>query len=253
MNDRRARITIVVAIAAGVAVTIVRLPRLVPGYAELYDWLFANVHPLAAAALPSALLVLASLIVARIAAGRGNTLAALGLRAPLLPGVLLGVLIGLPMLLQAPFSSNGTRFEIGLAHGIVTAPVNEEIFFRGMLVLVPVYVGGNRFWPFAIGAGLLFGAMHVPWDERLSTGHIGTFVATTAGGIWYAWLLRCFDRNLWLTISLHATMNAAWAVFRVSEDAAGGVWPNLGRAGTIALGTVLAVRRLRRAGAKAGG
>jgi membrane protease YdiL (CAAX protease family) len=194
------------------------------------------------------ILVVASLLLARFAAGAGNATRALGLRAPVGKGLLLGFVIGLPMLLQAPFSSNGCAFTVEQLHAIVTAPFNEEVFFRGMLVLVPVYVGGRRFWPFAIGAGLLFGSVHVPWDDRIGMHYFGTFAATAAGGIWYAWLLRCFDRNLWLTISLHATMNAAWALFDVSDDAAGGLWPNVGRGLTIALGTVLALRRSRVSG-----
>jgi len=40
-------------------------------------------------------------------------------------------------------------------------------------------------------------------------------------------------------------MNAAWMVFAVAENAAGGLWPNVGRGLTIALGTVLTVRRRR--------
>ncbi|MFN3243030.1 MAG: type II CAAX prenyl endopeptidase Rce1 family protein [Planctomycetota bacterium] len=222
-----------------------RLRGDIPGYRDLHIWLLTEVHVLAAQAVGPLILVVASLLLARFAAGAGNATRALGLRAPVGKGLLLGFVIGLPMLLQAPFSSNGFAFTVEQLHAIVTAPFNEEVFFRGMLVLVPVYVGGRRFWPFAIGAGLLFGSVHVPWDDRIGMQYFATFAATAAGGIWYAWLLRCFDRNLWLTISLHATMNAAWALFDVSDDAAGGLWPNVGRGLTIALGTVLALRRSR--------
>lgn len=247
MTGRLPRPALAYALALAVLVG-VRLRVHLPGYRELHVWLIENVHVLAAQAVGPLVLVAAAIALARFAAGRGQALRALGLRQPVGRGLLLGFVIGLPMLLQAPFSSNGFAFAVEELHAIVTAPLNEEVFFRGMLVLVPVYVGGRRFWPYAIGAGLLFGAVHVPWDDRLGVQHLGTLAATTAGGVWYAWLLRRFDRNLWLTISLHATMNAAWALFDVSSDAAGGLWPNVGRGLTIALGTVLALRRPRVSG-----
>ena len=40
-------------------------------------------------------------------------------------------------------------------------------------------------------------------------------------------------------------MNAAWQVFAVADSAAGGLWPNVGRALTIVVGTVLARRAAR--------
>lgn len=245
MNQPTSRTTLAFALALVVLVAN-RLRGDIPGYRDLHIWLVRDVHVLAAQAVGPLILVVASLLLARFAAGAGNAASALGLRAPVGKGLLLGFVIGLPMLLQAPLSSGGFAFTVEMLHAIITAPFNEEVFFRGMLVLVPVYVGGRRFWPFAIGAGLLFGSVHVPWDDRIGMQYFGTFVATAAGGIWYAWLLRCFDRNLWLTISLHATMNAAWALFSVSDNAAGGLWPNVGRGLTIALGTVLALRQLRR-------
>ena len=245
MKSGKQRTTAAFVLALAVLVA-VRMRGDIPGYGDLHIWLIGNVHLLAARVVGPLLLVGASLLLTRFAAGKGNTTEALGLRAPVGHGLLLGFVIGLPMLLQAPFSASGFAFTIDMLHAIVTAPFNEEVFFRGMLVLVPVYVGGHRFWPFAIGAGLLFGSVHVPWDDRIGMQYFGTFAATTCGGIWYAWLLRCFDRNLWLTVSLHATMNAAWALFGVADSAAGALWPNVGRGLTIALGTVLALRHVRR-------
>jgi hypothetical protein len=40
-------------------------------------------------------------------------------------------------------------------------------------------------------------------------------------------------------------MNGTWAVFLVADDAAGGLWANVARAATIAVGTVLALRARR--------
>lgn len=52
--------------------------------------------------------------------------------------------------------------------------------------------------------------------------------------------------NLWTSIFLHAVMNAAWMGFAVAENAAGGLWPNIGRGFCIVVGTVLSRRAARR-------
>ncbi len=233
-----------VAFGLGILVLVTtRLGGLPSALGALQQWLREHVHPLAAQAVGPGLLAGTALAMAALATGGRGWARALGMRAPFGRGLLLGFVIGLPMLLQAPLCSDGFVFTPDKLYAMVTAPVCEEVFFRGLLVMVPVYVGGCRFWPFAIAAGLVFGAAHLPWDSRISTAYTGTFLATSAGGIWFAWLVRCFDRNLWLAISLHATMNAAWALFEVADDAAGGLWANVGRVLTIVLGTLLARRR----------
>lgn len=244
MDDPKRRA--VVAFAVGLLVLVAtRLRGHVEVWVELHRWLARDVHMLAALAVGPVILTVCALLLARFAAGAGNTRRALGLDAPALRGLLLGVLIGLPMLLQAPFSANGMSLSVEDVHAIVTAPIAEEVFFRGLLVLVPVGVGGLRFWPLAIAAGLVFGSVHVPWDDRFGAGHLPQFAATAAGGVWYAWLVRRFGLGLWVTIALHATMNAAWALFDVGGGAAGTATANVGRVLTIVLGTVLALRARR--------
>jgi membrane protease YdiL (CAAX protease family) len=159
----------------------------------------------------------------------------------------------LPMLAQGALASDGLRFGVNTLRGVAAAPFVEELLFRGAMLAVAVRLAALPFWPSAIGFGALFGSMHVPWDGTLGAGHAGVLVATTAGGIWYGWLLRAHGWNLWTTIGLHAAMNAAWMVFAVANDAGGGLWANVGRGGTIALGTWLTVRRTRRLGAQRDG
>jgi membrane protease YdiL (CAAX protease family) len=113
---------------------------------------------------------------------------------------------------------------------------------------VPVRAGGFAFWPVALLAGLLFGASHVPWSSALGVEHVPTLLLTGAGGVWFAWLYRAWRWNLWATIALHAAMNLAWMLFDVADDAVGALWPNVGRAATIALATVIALRRARASG-----
>jgi len=191
----------------------------------------------------SLLLVLVSLLAARLAHGKGRTLQGLGLTGSLPRGLLFALLAGLPMLLQGFLARTDVRLDANSLRGVLIAPVVEELFFRAALVGIAVRCARLPFWPTAITAGLWFGAVHVPWDGSFHGGHLGVLAATTAGGVWYAWIVQRHDWNLWTTIGLHAVMNAAWMVFAVAADAGGGLWANVGRGLTIALGTVLTLRR----------
>lgn len=202
-----------------------------------------GVHEHVRALDSSLLLVIVSLVAARLAFGSGRTTNGLGLADSLPRGLLFAGIAGSPMLLQGFFGRTSIDLDANTLRGVVVAPFVEELFFRGALVGIAVRAAGVPFWPVAVLAGLWFGAMHVPLDASFAAGHIGVLAATTAGGIWYAWLLLRHDWNLWTTIGLHAVMNAAWMVFAVAENAAGGLWPNIGRGLTIALGTTLALRR----------
>ncbi len=191
----------------------------------------------------SLLLVLVSALAARLAYGRGRTLHGLGLTSSLPRGFAFALLAGLPMLLQGFFARTEVRLDADTLRGVLLAPVVEELFFRAVLVGIAVRCARLPFWPTAVVAGLWFGSMHVPWDGSFHGGHLGVLAATTAGGIWFAWIVQRHDWNLWATIGLHAVMNAAWMVFAVASDAGGGLWANVGRGLTIALGTVLTLRR----------
>lgn len=242
----------VVAIVVAVAVFVfTRVRGEVPAYVAIHRWLAdLGVDGSTRNLDASLLIVLGSLLAARIAGGRGQTCKTLGLHGSLPAGLAFALLAGLPMLLQAAVSSTGVRFDANTMRVVLLAPFVEEIFFRAVLVSIPVRQTGRCFWPITILAGALFGSLHVPWTSGLGFDHLGILGATMAGGIWYAWLLRCYEWNLWTTIGLHAVMNGAWVVFGVAGDAAGGLWPNIGRGLTIALGTVLAIRHRRRAGQK---
>ena len=191
----------------------------------------------------SLLLVLVSALAARLAHGKGRTLPGLGLTGSLPRGLLFALLAGLPMLLQGFLARTDVQLDANTLRGVLLAPVVEELFFRAVLVGIAVRCARLPFWPTAVVAGLWFGSMHVPWDGSFHGGHLGVLAATTAGGIWYAWIVQRHDWNLWATIGLHAVMNAAWMVFAVASDAGGGLWANVGRGLTIALGTVLTLRR----------
>ena len=179
-------------------------------------------------------------------AGRGRALEHLGLRGSLRQGVTFGLLASVPMIVQAAIACDHLQLDWSTVRGVLVAPFVEESFFRGLLVAVPVALAGLHFWPTAIASSVLFGAIHVPWNGDLAGHHAWAFFVTAAGGLWYAWILRAYRSNLWTTIFLHLGMNAAWMVFAVGGGAVGsGLWPNVGRGLTIALGTVMALRHQR--------
>lgn len=233
-------------LATSVAVLLFVFARLrgeLPCYVALHRWLDglgvpANVRNLD----HTAWLVLAIWLAARLAHGRGGVCRGLGVRTGFGRGLGFGLLAGAPMLLQGLLGGDGLRFDANVARGVLLAPLIEELFFRAVLVGIPTRVGGAPFWPVAIAAAVLFGSVHVAWTGPWHGGHFGIFAATLCGGVWYAWIVRCFGGNLWTTIVLHAVMNAAWMATGVAADAGGTLWPNLGRAATIVLGTVLALR-----------
>lgn len=194
----------------------------------------------------SLLLVLACLAAAAIAYGPRRTLAGLGLTGSLPRGLAFAAIAGLPMLVLGFIGRTTVHCDFDTLRGTVIAPFVEELCFRATLVGIAVRGGLAPFWPTTILAGLLFGAMHVPWNSSLDSQHMGVFLVPTAGGVWYAWILRAHEWNLWTTIGLHAVMNGAWMVFALAPDAAGGLWANLSRAATIGLGTWLTLRHLRR-------
>lgn len=219
-------------------------------YVDLHRWLDGlGIPPWLRGLDHTLLLVLGSLLAARLAFGTGQTLRGLGVRASLPRGAAFALLAALPMVLEAAaqcaLTGTTVRLDSNITRSVLVAPVVEELFFRAVLVAIPVRCGGWPFWPTAIFAALVFGSVHVPWTSSFHAGHLGVLAATGAGGLWYAWLLRSHDWNLWTTIVLHAAMNGAWTIFGVAGDAAGGVWPNVGRALTIVVGTVLTLRRLR--------
>lgn len=196
------------------------------------------------------LLVLAAILGAWLASGSPvQTLGLRPTRGALRQGVTFGLVTSLPMILFSALDGTGLRWDWETTRGTLVAPFVEETYFRGLLVIVPVTMARTSFWPVAIASAAFFGAMHIPWNETLAAHHVWPFLITGSGGLWYAWLARVYDWNLWTTIVLHAAMNAAWLVFSVGDGAVGpDVWHNLGRGLTIALGTVLALRHRRRAG-----
>ena len=170
---------------------------------------------------------------------RSGLLNDLGVSRDVASGCLAGLVIGAPMLGLAAVVGS-VSFEPRFVRIVLTGPFTEEWFFRGLLVLACVRLARVRFWPLAILGGVLFGAVHVQWTASgVASGWLHGFV-TLAGGIWYAWLARVWGHNLWVPIVAHMTMNLSSPWYGPDN----GLWLEIGRLGTIALGTVWAVRRM---------
>ena len=73
----------------------------------------------------------------------------------------------------------------------------------------------------------------------------GIFAVTFAGALWFSWLYKAWDNNLWVPIGLHFLMNLYWSIFQVGDNALGGMLPNVFRAATIAITVWLTLRRQR--------
>ncbi len=167
-----------------------------------------------------------------------DALRLLGLIAPFGRALTVAALFAFPMFLGSALTGGGLRLSTSLVTGCAVAPFTEELFFRGLFGALLVRAGGWRFWPAAILGGVLFGAAHVSWTTAPTTASLSTFLVTGAGGVWFAWLFRRWRWNLWVPILLHALMNFSWMFFGAAEGAVGGLYPNIGRALTIALSVV---------------
>ena len=163
----------------------------------------------------------------------------LGLGGGVARGCIVGLVIGLPMLLLGAVMGGAIAFEWPMVRIYVTGPFTEEWFYRGVLVLAFVRLAGVSFWPTAIVSGVLFGAVHVnPWTGDGFAQGWPHGLLTTAGGIWFAWLAREWGCNLWVVIVAHGLMNLSSPWYGADNA----VWHEIGRAATIALGTVMTIR-----------
>jgi membrane protease YdiL (CAAX protease family) len=180
--------------------------------------------------------------------GRGETrgfLSDIGLRHGVGKGVAVGVLTCLPILLGGlvlGLMEDSTVFFVPKTiRGGLTGPIAEEWFFRGVLVVAMVRLVGTRFWSAAIVGGFLFGAVHVQWTgEGLARGWLALPI-TGAGGVWFAWLARKWSWNLFVPLTAHMLMNLAGQWYVGADHAFGSLYFEIGRALTIALGTVMAI------------
>ncbi len=185
-----------------------------------------------------------------------------GGRGWIVRGLGVGALIGLPMLVFALVFAliRGTMptWSWSMITGVIVAPFNEEIFYRGLLVFAVWRAKGVGFWPLAIVGALLFGSAHISWTAAGFASGWSTVLVTGAGGLWFAWLARAWAEhlgkpgmgNIWVPMALHGLMNLSWEFMAAGENAVGGLWPNVARGLTIVCSVLLTRRYAKQRGVK---
>lgn len=166
----------------------------------------------------------------------------LGLKSSFNVGLLWAFLFSLPMLVgfifSFQFNTNWSSQSIIL--GSIVTPFFEELFYRGFLFGILL-----RFakWPFLLAAlfsSMIFGVSHWFQGSTITQAALAaTF--TGIGGLWFAWLYRAWNFNLWLVISLHGLMNLYWYLWQVDNTAVGPETANILRMSTILFSILITI------------
>lgn len=182
---------------------------------------------------------------------RRRALAAIGLRRPVVPGLVVGAVAVVPMAVVLAVSSPGIS-QAALADPVrlvemsFGAGAREELFFRGLIFLHLWHGTRLGFRGAMVVSALLFGALHLPgqWATSDAGDLLGVLAITAVGGAFYAWLVAEWD-SLWVAVALHGGMNFVWALFDAGDNAVGGQNGNLARIATIGLMIALTERHRR--------
>lgn len=201
---------------------------LIPVRNEAMPWL----RPLLASLLDIALVVT---LVGLAGVGPKRLVAASGIGAdpwrPLLAALLVFALVygAAFVIVGAPFVAEPRE----LIWGSVGAPLFEEVVYRGLALGLLVRILGFPFWGMIAVPAAVFGVAHLAQGESL--GEVLAVVAITGlGGLFFGWLWKVWDWNLWPAIYAHAGLNLMWSLWSLGDSAAGGMTGNLLRAAAVA-------------------
>lgn len=167
--------------------------------------------------------------------GRKNLFSELGINRGFGKGLFFAFIATLPMAIGYAVVS-GFNWHLPLTsfmYGCVQASFAEEIIFRAFLFGLLYRKAGWGLAPATLFDGIVFGAIHVYQGDTAAEAAM-IFVASGAGAIWFSWLFKEWNWNLWIPIFLHFFMNFWWSGFEMADNAAGGVWANVFRIMTIA-------------------
>jgi membrane protease YdiL (CAAX protease family) len=151
----------------------------------------------------------------------------LGLATNPLPGVALGLLTLIPLvvlLTQGRLSPVSAGAVVGTS---LVGPFAEEVLFRGLLFRQFLRRGGRSvIWSMAVSA-LVFGSAHLTLFVGFSHGHfsytpwldpyINEFAVTMLGGLLLAWIVYRCD-SLWPAVGVHSALNFSWQLTQNSSD-----------------------------------
>lgn len=209
-------------------------------YTNSTYWLYGAGLPMGAARLvPHFPFLIAVVVGAFLAAGRGNVLKSLGFREPMGRGVWIGFAIALPSFLLGPPIT--LDYDVwACLEALVVWPLTREAFFGALLVSIPVRRAGRSFWPTATCASIAYASSYMPWTALEFAWMAAPLIALTFSiTLWHAWLLRRYGWNLWVLISLNATTNASQVLSM--PDHGIDTWWYLSGLLQIAMGTVVAL------------
>lgn len=261
MQTKRAHRTTTIVITAAIflAITVSVKARLIfPPYKAWREWFRETAGFDPALYDAHAVYLLAAIFLAWLGSRRGHaadrntgviarTADELGLRTRLMPALIFACIAVLPMFAVGMIAGGRPVLMQSLFVAAILAPLAEELLYRGWAFGRLVRRGGMGFWSAAFFTGVVFGMMHIPLANYLklsfTTNDLFTLLITGAGGVFFAWLFKRWNWNLWVPILLHAGMNMVWDIFRTSG--VGGWEANLGRGLTIAAAVVLTLNRDR--------
>jgi len=167
----------------------------------------------------------------------------LGIHRGFTKGLGFALLATMPMAVGYAVVS-GFQWEMNLPdfmYGCVQASFAEEILFRAFLFGLLFRKAGWGLVPATLVDGLVFGAIHMYQGDTMAEAGM-VFIATGAGAVWFSWLFKEWNWNLWVPVFLHFFMNFWWGGFDMADNAAGGLWANVFRIMTIAF-TVIVTNR----------
>lgn len=223
-----------------------RWPTYVEFHRWLAQWMAAEVRNLDCVFVWLAAAMAGVMLACRI--GPLRAVRELGLAGPIAPAAVFAVIATAPMALGFALIAS-PQFSWSLLRGVLIAPLAEEILFRGYAFTQLHRRAGWPLWLAAMVTGFVFGLAHIAkplLDATAGWGELAVLGVTSAGGVFYAWLLARWRFNLWVPILLHALMNLWWMLFRVDDSAAGGVSANVCRGLTIAAAIVLTLTMSQR-------
>jgi membrane protease YdiL (CAAX protease family) len=181
----------------------------------------------------------------------------LGLAASPLAGIVVGFASTLPLfalgLLRSRLDLQWLRTDAAFYAGVW--PLAEELLFRGYAVGQLCWFAGWGFWPAALVTSAVFGAVHMSTAAAYGlalAGRLGTVGVTAIGGVYFAWLMIRWNRNLWVPVFVHAFMNLWWSLFQLAESPLGPVPANVGRVACVLGGVFVTIVVHRRGSLRQG-